>query len=120
MMDLEKRYYDEIGNACDILYMVKNDPEWAANRIQEGEKAARILAELSCAQVDKRKIIQITTDTDATNNDFWGISALCDDGTVWQYQGVWFRVPDIPQDLDVPSTKAAVHPEEFDNYNLSA
>ena len=48
-----------------------------------------------------RKIIQITTDTDATNNDFWGITALCDDGTVWQlpeYESGWNRVPDIPQD----------------------
>ena len=48
-----------------------------------------------------RKIIQITTDTDATDNEFWGITALCDDGTVWQlldYESGWNRVPDIPQD----------------------
>ena len=45
-MDLEKRYYDEDGNPCDIIDMVKNDPNWAANRIQEGEKAEEALRSL--------------------------------------------------------------------------
>ncbi len=50
-----------------------------------------------------RKIIQITTDTDATDSAFWGITALCDDGTVWQlpeYESGWNRVPDIPQGIE--------------------
>jgi hypothetical protein len=44
-MDLDKIYYDEYGNECNILHLVKRCPEWAANRIQEGEKALRYLAE---------------------------------------------------------------------------
>lgn len=38
-MDLTKRYQDSNGNQCDILQMVSREPEWAANRLQEGEKA---------------------------------------------------------------------------------
>jgi len=37
-MDLEKIYHDVEGNECNILQLVKKEPEWAANRIQIGEK----------------------------------------------------------------------------------
>jgi hypothetical protein len=37
-MDLEKVYYDTEGRKRNILQLVKEEPEWAANRIQEGEK----------------------------------------------------------------------------------
>jgi hypothetical protein len=40
-MDLEPRYFDRDGNPKNILQLVKLEPEWAANRIQAGEKAAR-------------------------------------------------------------------------------
>jgi len=33
-MDLKKLYHDLDGNECNILQLVKRDPEWAANRIQ--------------------------------------------------------------------------------------
>ncbi len=36
-MDLDKEYYSD-GIKCNILEMVKREPEWAANRLQEGEK----------------------------------------------------------------------------------
>ena len=36
-MDLDKKYYDSDGIKRNILEMVKIEPEWAANRIQEGE-----------------------------------------------------------------------------------
>ncbi|WP_155303457.1 hypothetical protein [Desulfosarcina widdelii] len=39
-MDLEKVYHDFNGNPCSITEMVKNEPDWAANRIQAGENAA--------------------------------------------------------------------------------
>ena len=42
-MDLKKRYRDINDNKCDILQMVAREPEWAANRIQEGEKAIAAL-----------------------------------------------------------------------------
>lgn len=40
-MDLKKRYATSEGINCNILQMVKMEPEWAANRIQAGEKAER-------------------------------------------------------------------------------
>mgnify|MGYP000597071409 CR=1 FL=1 len=48
-----------------------------------------------------RKIIQIATDADA--GDWWSLSALCDDGSVWMLKPAdgrltWERLPDIPQD----------------------
>ena len=37
-MDLEKKYHDADGNDCNILELVKKEPEWAANIIQYYEK----------------------------------------------------------------------------------
>ena len=49
-MNTGKIYYDMEGNPRTIWQMVKESPEWAANRIQEGEKAIeeveRLKAEL--------------------------------------------------------------------------
>lgn len=42
-MDLEKRYKTVEGVECNILQLVKMEPEWAANRIQQGEKAEAAL-----------------------------------------------------------------------------
>jgi len=39
IMNTAKIYKDSNGNECSIHWMVKYEPEWAANRIQEGEKA---------------------------------------------------------------------------------
>jgi hypothetical protein len=38
-LDTGKTYMDSEGNECSIWQMVRREPEWAANRIQEGEKA---------------------------------------------------------------------------------
>lgn len=38
-MNTAKIYYDINGNEKTICQMVKCEPHWAANRIQEGEKA---------------------------------------------------------------------------------
>jgi hypothetical protein len=38
-MNTAKIYHDANGNECTIFQMVKREPEWAATRIQEGEKA---------------------------------------------------------------------------------
>lgn len=37
-MDLEKIYHDVDGNELNILQLVKKDPEWAANVLQNYEK----------------------------------------------------------------------------------
>lgn len=43
-----------------------------------------------------RKIVQIQSDAD-------GMTALCDDGTLWARAGDWTRIlPDIPQDTPSP------------------
>lgn len=46
-MDLSKRYNDAfaLNKKVDILHMVRNYPEWAANRIQVGERALAMLSE---------------------------------------------------------------------------
>ncbi len=43
-MNTAKIYHDSDGNECSILQMVRREPDWAANRIQEGEKAIEQLA----------------------------------------------------------------------------
>ncbi|HDR1913033.1 TPA: hypothetical protein QB648_002334, partial [Pasteurella multocida] len=51
-----------------------------------------------------RKIIQICESSATTSSPyghFWGLSALCSDGSVWVIDGIskeWTRLPDIPQD----------------------
>lgn len=36
-MDLKKKYYTQEGIECNILQLVKMEPEWAAERIQATE-----------------------------------------------------------------------------------
>ena len=38
-MDTGKIYTDSKGQECSIWQMVRREPDWAANRVQEGEKA---------------------------------------------------------------------------------
>jgi len=45
-MDLSKIYFDSNGKKGNILQIVALEPEWAANRIQEGEKAIARIADL--------------------------------------------------------------------------
>ena len=44
-MNLEKRYETSYGVKCNILEMIRNEPEWAANILQSGEKAIEALVE---------------------------------------------------------------------------
>ena len=48
-MNTAKIYHDSEGNECSIMQMVKRAPEWAANRIQEGEKAIEALQKAKLA-----------------------------------------------------------------------
>ena len=45
-MDLERIYHDSDGNECNILQLVKSEPEWAANIIQYLEKQIIELKEM--------------------------------------------------------------------------
>ncbi|HDR1413952.1 hypothetical protein AB6W71_10970 [Pasteurella multocida] len=58
-----------------------------------------------------RKIIQISESSSMSSNPyghFWGLSALCDDGSIWALDGIskeWTRLPDIPQDEQQTDTE---------------
>ena len=45
-MNTAKIYQDSDGDMCTIYQMIKREPEWAANRIQEGEKAFKLLEQI--------------------------------------------------------------------------
>lgn len=45
-MNTAKIYQDSSGNDCSIMQMVKREPDWAACRIQEGEKAIEQMAKI--------------------------------------------------------------------------
>lgn len=49
-MNTAKIYQDSDGNDCSIMQMVKREPYWAANRIQEGERAIELLERLNQAR----------------------------------------------------------------------
>ena len=40
-----KIYHDSDGNECSLLQAVHREPQWAASRVQEGEKAIKELAD---------------------------------------------------------------------------
>lgn len=52
-MDLTKLYWDSNGDECNILEMIKREPEWAANRLQAGEKAIENCIENMCIERPK-------------------------------------------------------------------
>ena len=45
-MNLNKKYHDTNGNECNILQLIEKEPEWAAHRIQAGEKYRKMLDKL--------------------------------------------------------------------------
>ena len=54
-MDLKKVYQDLSGSECNIMQMIKREPEWAANILQQGEIAIaelRALKERASQQKD--------------------------------------------------------------------
>ena len=53
-MDLAKRYKDSDGDNRTILQMVTLEKEWAANRIQEGEKALAKLGPSGHEALDRK------------------------------------------------------------------
>lgn len=58
-MDTGKSYHDSEGNECSVWQMVKREPDWAANRIQEGEKAIGRVRELEAAMVIAKEAMRI-------------------------------------------------------------
>ena len=46
-----------------------------------------------------RKVVQISTMVHAEKD--WAFVALCDDGSMWLYNGLWSRIESIPQTNDL-------------------
>ena len=46
-MDTARVYHDIDGNERTIWQMIKHEPEWAAVRVQEGEKAIERVKEMA-------------------------------------------------------------------------
>jgi hypothetical protein len=40
----DRQYKDVSGNPCNLLWLVKNEPEWAENQIRHRDKLERELA----------------------------------------------------------------------------
>ena len=53
-MDTAKIYHDSEGNECSIGQIIKREPYWAANRLQEGENAIERVKELE-AKIESLK-----------------------------------------------------------------
>jgi hypothetical protein len=56
-VDLRKVYYRPDGVKCNILQLVKLEPEWAAARIQEDEKALAFLASQQAHPADSKQVV---------------------------------------------------------------
>jgi hypothetical protein len=90
-MNLEKKYYDENGNKINILQLIKKSPKWAANRIQEGEKAFKHITTLShclaeaCKDIiDLTKNYEMMIEPDWHKQDWEKVLADANDGKTWQ------------------------------------
>jgi len=90
-MNLKKIYKDIEGENCNILEMVILDQVWAANRIQEGEKAIAKVDEMQ----NKIKGMEVLL-SHVTASEFEGIK--CNDV---EGHGNWFDLRDI---ILTPST----------------
>lgn len=53
-MDTGKVYIDSDGDECSIWQIVRREPVWAANRIQDGEKA---VAKVEQLQAEKAELV---------------------------------------------------------------
>ena len=53
-MNTAKIYHDSEGNECSIYQVVRCEPDWAATRIQEGEKAIAKVEKLE-AEISRLK-----------------------------------------------------------------
>jgi len=54
----EKNYHDMDGNKISLYHLVRQEPNWAMARIQEGEKASKRIAELEQALGDAMYVME--------------------------------------------------------------
>jgi hypothetical protein len=70
-LDTSKVYKDVHGDDCTIWQMIKREPEWAANRLQAGEKALERVALLEkaiCIYSRERVEIDFENDKEAIDD----------------------------------------------------
>lgn len=53
-MDLENRYKTQDGMKCNILQLIKLEPEWAANIIQHYEKQLAVITSATYSDGEER------------------------------------------------------------------
>jgi hypothetical protein len=75
-MDLDKRYSNIRGKKCDILTLVKEEPEWAANIIQWYEK--KVLELSKPTEADKMQKVK----------DIITLKVINDFNTTWAYNEI--------------------------------
>lgn len=54
-MNTAKVYKDTEGNDCTIHQIVRREPEWAASRVQVGQDALDMLAEIKAWDINQWK-----------------------------------------------------------------
>lgn len=64
-MDLDKEYCDSNDVPRNILGMVKHEPEWAANRIQEGERYLSEVFKITTILEEIKSLNRCRNDTEA-------------------------------------------------------
>jgi len=70
-MNTGKTYQDMEGNRCTLLQMIRREPEWAANRLQNGEDAierVKLLEKAICIYSRERVEIDFENDAEAIDN----------------------------------------------------
>ena len=77
-MDLTKVYYDDVGQPLNILQAVKSCPEWAANRIQVGERALAMLPDAQRRAAEKGESPATVRAVAPANKQSTPCSAKCD------------------------------------------
>ena len=66
-MNTSKIYHDSDGNECSIFQIVRREPDWAASRIQEGEKAIERINKID-QQTEAEKISAVMLLADESLN----------------------------------------------------
>jgi len=66
-MNTLKKYHDSDGNECSIFQIVRREPDWAASRIQEGEKAIERINKID-QQTEAEKIAAVMLLADESLN----------------------------------------------------
>lgn len=77
-MDTGKVYIDITGDKCTIHQMVKREPGWAANRIQDGEVAIARLRLVTLELTATLKTLELMYNNDAFEHNYMDKKLISD------------------------------------------